>query len=162
MYRLFMRARHGQSVSHQLCVRLVAPWLDAGRRFDALVSLSTTRVRHWRGINKVRDYALQHMITILGDIPDAIVDHVRAAADIGNAARFGYDTASSPTLFRHYASVRAYLEVQPYYGTDANAIATRAAHTASLTMGQPVDIINATIDELIARNIELPAFSTLD
>ncbi len=50
--------------------------------------------------------------------------------------------------------------MQPYYGTDA--IATRAAHTASLTMDQPVDIINATIDELIARNIELPAFSTLD
>ncbi|WP_321908112.1 Tn3 family transposase [Burkholderia cepacia] len=103
-----------------------------------------------------------HYFPILGDIPDAVVDHVRAAADIGAAARFGYDTASSPTLFRHYAAVRAYLEVQPYYGTDANAIATRAAHTASLTMDQPVDIINATIDELIARNIELPAFSTLD
>nr|WP_257139927.1 DUF4158 domain-containing protein [Burkholderia sp. MSMB1826] len=92
---------------------------------------------------------------------DAIVDHLRAAADMGNGARFGYDTASSPTLFRHYAAVHAYLEVQPYYGTAANAIATRAAHTASRTMGQPVDIINATIDELIARNIELPAFSTL-
>lgn len=52
--------------------------------------------------------------------------------------------------------------MKPYYGTDANAIATRAAHTASLTMDQPVDIINATIDELIARDIELPAFSTLD
>lgn len=52
--------------------------------------------------------------------------------------------------------------MKPYYGTDANAIATRAAHTASLTMDQPVDIINATIDELIARDNELPAFSTLD
>nr|WP_321861878.1 hypothetical protein [Burkholderia cenocepacia] len=41
--------------------------------------------------------------------------------------------------------------MQPYYGTDANAIATRAAHTASLTMDKPVDIINATIDELIAQ-----------
>lgn len=61
--------------------------------------------------------------------------------------------------------MRAYLDVKPYYGTDANAIATRAAHTAhtaSLTMDQSVDIINATIDELIARKIELPAFSTLD
>ncbi|MEX3901695.1 DUF4158 domain-containing protein, partial [Paraburkholderia sp. BR10954] len=66
------------------------------------------------------------------------------------------------TLFRHYAAVRTWLDVKPYYGTDANAIATRAAHTASLTMDQPVDIINATIDELIARDIELPAFSTLD
>ncbi|ARM04497.1 Tn3 family transposase [Burkholderia pseudomallei] len=103
-----------------------------------------------------------HYFPVLGHIPDAIVDHVRAAADIGDAVRFGYDTAASPTLFRHYAAVRAYLDVKPYYGTDANAIATRSAHTASLTMDQPVDIINATIDELIARNIELPAFSTLD
>ncbi|RQU96227.1 Tn3 family transposase [Burkholderia cenocepacia] len=103
-----------------------------------------------------------HYFPSLDSIPAVIVDHVRGAADIGNAVRFGYDTASSPTLFRHYAAVRAYLDVKPYYGTDANAIATRAAHTASLTMDQPVDIINATIDELIARNIELPAFSTLD
>ncbi|WP_175994917.1 Tn3 family transposase [Burkholderia vietnamiensis] len=103
-----------------------------------------------------------HYFPVLGVIPDAIVDHVRATADISNSARFGYDTALSPTLFRHYAAVRAYLDVKPYYGTDANAIATRAAHTASLTMDQQVDIINATLDDLIARNIELPAFSTLD
>lgn len=103
-----------------------------------------------------------HYFPSLDSIPTIIIDHVRAVADIGEAVRFGYDTASSPTQFRHYAAVRAYLDVKPYYGTDANAIATRAAHTASLTMDQPVDIINATIDELIARNIELPAFSTLD
>jgi hypothetical protein len=35
----------------------------------------------------------------------------------------------------------SFLDVKPYYGTDANAIATRAAHTASLTMDQPVDIV---------------------
>ncbi len=84
-----------------------------------------------------------HYFPVLGVIPDAIVDHVRTTADISDAARFGYDTALSPTLFRHYAAVRAYLDVKPYYGTDANAIATRAAHTASLTMDQQVDIINA-------------------
>jgi len=103
-----------------------------------------------------------HYFPSLDSIPATIIDHVRAASDIGDAVPFGYDTASSPTLFRHYAAARAYLNVKPYYGTDANAIATRAAHTASLTMDQSVDIINATIDELIARNIELPAFSTLD
>nr|WP_283159862.1 DUF4158 domain-containing protein [Ralstonia pickettii] len=103
-----------------------------------------------------------HYFPPLDTVPATIVDHVRAAADIGDAVQFGHDTASSPTLFRHYAAVRTWLDVKPYYGTDANAIATRAAHTASLTMDQPVDIINATIDELIARDIELPAFSTLD
>ncbi len=65
-------------------------------------------------------------------------------------------------LFRHYTTVREYLGVKPYYGTDANTIATRAAHTAATSMDQPVDIINATIDELIVQQVELPAFSTLD
>ncbi|KVN17123.1 transposase [Burkholderia sp. MSMB1552] len=91
-----------------------------------------------------------------------IFHHVRVAAGIGVDVQFGYDTQSSPTSFRHYAAIRDYLGVTPYYGSDANAIATRAAHTAALAMDQPVDIINATIDEFIAQNIELPAFSTLD
>ncbi|SDR61289.1 Tn3 family transposase [Paraburkholderia tuberum] len=103
-----------------------------------------------------------HYFPPLDTISAGVVEHVRAAADIGDTVQFGYDTETSPTLFRHYAAVRTWLDVKPYYGTDANAIATRAAHTASLKMDQPVDIINATIDELIARDIELPAFSTLD
>ncbi|WP_321897141.1 Tn3 family transposase [Burkholderia cepacia] len=103
-----------------------------------------------------------HYFPALGSVPVTVIDHVRAAGGIGDAVQFGYDTQSSPTLFRHYTAVRIFLDVKPYYGTDANMIATRAADTAALTMDQQVDIINATIDELIARNIELPAFSTLD
>ncbi|MDN0077571.1 DUF4158 domain-containing protein [Crenobacter sp. SG2303] len=60
-----------------------------------------------------------HYFPSLDSIPAPIVDHVRAVADIGDAVQFGYDTASSPTLFRHYAAVCAYLDVKPYYGTDA-------------------------------------------
>ncbi|EIP86613.1 transposase Tn3 family protein [Burkholderia humptydooensis MSMB43] len=103
-----------------------------------------------------------HYFPVLDAVPAALVDHVRVAAGIGVDVQFGYDTQSSPTSFRHYAAIRDYLGVTPYYGSDANAIATRAAHTAALAMDQPVDIINATIDEFIAQNIELPAFSTLD
>ncbi|MGF6293049.1 hypothetical protein QFZ98_004910 [Paraburkholderia youngii] len=103
-----------------------------------------------------------HHFPSLDSIPAAVVEHVRAAANIGPAVRFGYDTQASPTLFRHYAAVREHLGVKPYYGTDAGTIATRAALTAALSMDQPVDIINATIDELIAQDIELPAFSALD
>ncbi|MCW3721325.1 DUF4158 domain-containing protein, partial [Burkholderia cenocepacia] len=62
-----------------------------------------------------------HYFPPLDTIPTAIIDHVRAAADIGDTVHFGYDTETSPTLFRHYAAVRAYLDVKPYYGTDANA-----------------------------------------
>ncbi len=103
-----------------------------------------------------------HCFPPLDTVPTAVVDHVRAAADIGDTVQSAYDTASSLTLFRHYAAVRTLLDVKPYYGTDENAIAARAAHTASLTIDQPVDITNATIDELIARDIQLPPFSTLD
>jgi hypothetical protein len=103
-----------------------------------------------------------HHFPALDSIPVAVVEHVRTVANIGPVVQFGYDTQTSPTLFRHYAAVREHLGVKPYYGTDAGTIATRAAHTAALSMDQPVDIINATIDELIAQKVELPAFSTLD
>ncbi|AJZ56096.1 tn3 transposase DDE domain protein (plasmid) [Paraburkholderia fungorum] len=103
-----------------------------------------------------------HHFPPLDCIPGSVVEHVRSTADIGSRVQFGYDTKSSPTLFRHYLTIREYLGVKPYYGTDANVIATRAAHAAAMSMDQPVDIINATIDELIALNVELPAFSTLD
>ena len=91
-----------------------------------------------------------------------MIEHVRAATEIGADVELSYGRRASPILFRHYAVVREYLGVKPYYGTDANAITTRAAHTAAQSMDQPVDIINATIDELFARLVELPAFSTLD
>jgi hypothetical protein len=72
-----------------------------------------------------------HHFPSLGGIPAAVVEHARAVANIGPTVRFGYDTQASPTLFRHYAAVREYLGVKPYYGTDAGTIATRAAHTAA-------------------------------
>ncbi len=37
----------GLETLRRLCVHLAAPSLDVGRRFDALVSLSTTRMRRW-------------------------------------------------------------------------------------------------------------------
>ncbi|MDT8843131.1 DUF4158 domain-containing protein [Paraburkholderia fungorum] len=39
-----------------------------------------------------------HHFPALDSVPTAVVEHVRAAADIGSAVQFGYDTQSSPTL----------------------------------------------------------------
>lgn len=103
-----------------------------------------------------------HHFPALDSIPAAVVDHIRAAAGIDAAIDFAYDTRSSVTLFRHHEAIRGYLGIKPYYGADANEIAIRAAHAAAATLDQPVDIINVTIDELIAQQLELPAFSTLD
>nr|WP_230626247.1 DUF4158 domain-containing protein [Cupriavidus necator] len=87
---------------------------------------------------------------------------VRISAGLSPGTRVGYDRKVSPTLFRHYTAVREFLGIQTYIGTDANEITVRAARDAAETMDQPVDIINATIDALVLRQIELPAFSTLD
>jgi hypothetical protein len=103
-----------------------------------------------------------HYFPALDSIPAAVVDYVRATAGIDAAIGLAYETRSSVTLFRHHAAIRDYLGIKPYYGTDASEIAIRAAHAAAATLDQPVDIINATIDELIVQHLELPAFSTLD
>lgn len=104
-----------------------------------------------------------HYFPPVGSIPVPVVEHVRAAANLSTDIQLpNYDRKASPILFRHYLAVRSWLNVKPYYGTDANEIATRAAHEAAQSMDQPVDLINATIEALVAQNIELPAFSTLD
>lgn len=103
-----------------------------------------------------------HYFPALDSFPAAVVDYVRATAGIDAAIELAYDTRSAVTLFRHHAAIRDYLGIKPYYGTDASEIAIRAAHAAAATLDQPVDIINATIDELIVQQLELPAFSTLD
>lgn len=103
-----------------------------------------------------------HYFPFVDAIPPVVIEHIRASANIGAEAAFGYNRARSPALFRHYAAIREFLGIQSYYGSDANEIAVRAAHEAAETMDQPVDIINATIDSLIQQQVELPAFSTLD
>ncbi|WZV79861.1 hypothetical protein AAFM48_23940 [Burkholderia pseudomallei] len=76
-----------------------------------------------------------------------------------DTVRFGYDTGvvpdTLPTLRHGTRLVEREAVLRHRRKRDRD---TRAAHTASLTMDQPVDIINATIDELIARDVGLPAF----
>lgn len=103
-----------------------------------------------------------HHFPNLDTIPASVTELVRISAGLSPGTRFGYDRKVSSTLFRHYAAVREFLGIQPYIGTDANEVTVRAAREAAETMDQPVDIINATIDALVLRQIELPAFSTLD
>lgn len=103
-----------------------------------------------------------HHFPDLDTIPASVTELVRISAGLNPGTRFGYDRKVSPTLFRHYRAVREFLGIQAYLGTDANEVTIRAARDAAETMDQPVDIINATIDALVLRQIELPSFSTLD
>nr|WP_051975297.1 DUF4158 domain-containing protein [Cupriavidus necator] len=101
-----------------------------------------------------------HHFPNLDTLPASVTELVRISAGLSPGTRFGYDRKVSPTLFRHYTAVREFLGIQTYIGTDANEITVRAARDAAETMDQPVDIINATIDALVLRQIELPAFSS--
>jgi hypothetical protein len=71
-----------------------------------------------------------------------------------------YDTQASPTLVCHYAAVL--LPHQALLRDGTSAIAMRLAHTATMSMGHSVEIIDATIDALIAQNVALSARSTLE
>lgn len=101
-----------------------------------------------------------HYFPALESVPAEIVGHIRTVLNLKPATAADY--RGSKTLYRHFAAVRTYLDIQRYYGKEAQRIAVRAAYEASEVMDQRVDVINATIEELIYRRYELPAFSTLD
>lgn len=101
-----------------------------------------------------------HYFPVLEDIPPEIVAHVAAVRGFPTASSIVYK--SPATLYRHHAAIRKYLGVFPFDGADARKLAIRIAREAAQIADVRTDIINTTIEELIGRNYELPAFSTLD
>lgn len=93
------------------------------------------------------------------DIPQPIIQHVRAAASI--------DAETSPlytetrTLYRHHRAIRERLGVSAW-NEDGLRVASEAMSAAAEVMDNPADLINVAIEELVRQRIELPAFSTLD
>lgn len=65
------------------------------------------------------------------------------------------------SLYRYKESVRHHLHIQPFTSEEKHNIENFINSTAH-TMSDPADLINATIVEFKTKNIELPAFSTLD
>jgi hypothetical protein len=102
-----------------------------------------------------------HYFPDLELVPEAVVNHVRQCFRLDAAAAAAYDRAN--TMYRHQQIIRNWLEIEPYYGNaKARRLATATALRASAILDDPVDIVNATIDELQRERIELPAYSTLD
>jgi len=96
----------------------------------------------------------------LSAIPPEIVEHVRASLKFGERVRLNY--ANNRTLYRHTNAIRAFLGITPFYGSNAKEIAVAIAEGVAEVLDQRIDVINAMVEELIDRDIELPAFSTLD
>lgn len=95
----------------------------------------------------------------IGDVPAAVVDHLRNCLSLIPAIEPGYE--ETRTLYRHHQAIRDYLRVTPW-GTDASRLAIRAVSEAAETKDNPADLINVALEILIKERYELPAFSTLD
>ena len=108
----------------------------------------------------LKTFQYLHYFASLEEIPPEVISHVRES--LGYAKRVVVDYSTPRTLYRHMAAVRSYLRVKAYYGTDAGEIADTLAHESAELLDQRIDIINALVDELVHRQIELPAFSALD
>lgn len=101
-----------------------------------------------------------HHFPALESVPAVIIDHIAAVQGLPRASVLNYK--STQTLYRHHAAIRRYLGVTSFEGPEAKKLAIRIAREAAQIADMRTDIINATIDELISCNYELPAFSTLD
>jgi TnpA family transposase len=92
-------------------------------------------------------------------IPGAIIGHLRAVMKL--PADLVPDIASNHTLYRYYAAIREYLEVQSE-GRYIRHVAAQAMHQAAQVMENPADLISAAIEVLVKEHCELPGFSTLE
>lgn len=123
---------------------------------------TTTPTAHHRLGMAVLLKCFQHLwyFPDLGEIPAEVVNHIRET--LGYSPRIQVDYSGKNTLHRHMAAIRNFLGVTAFYGKTSFKVAEDFAKNAAEILDQRADIINALVDELILRRIELPAFSTLD
>ena len=93
------------------------------------------------------------------DVPLQIVRHVRS--QLAFRAQVRPAQIQPNTLTRYERQIRAYLQARPYAEGGADA-ATQVVTEAAGHMDNPADLINAAIEQLRRRRIELPAYSTLE
>lgn len=101
-----------------------------------------------------------HYFPPLDEIPPEITYHIRKA--LGFGPRIGFRYTNPRTLYRHQASIREYLQIKAFYGSEALNIALRLANESAEVLDQRADIINVLIGELLQLGYELPAYSTLN
>jgi TnpA family transposase len=93
------------------------------------------------------------------DIPQAIIDHLRLTLQLPPDLQYGYQVRR--TRYRHHTLIQNYLQVTDY-ASGGEAVVTATVMAMAPQMGDPADLINVAIEELIRQRFELPAFSTLN
>jgi TnpA family transposase len=97
----------------------------------------------------------------VGEIPEAVVAHVRDQA--GLAAGTVPEADSERSEERYRSAVRDRLELKHRPG-EARAVAEAAMRAAAPVKAHTADLVNVALEELVRQKerLELPAFSTLD
>jgi len=96
----------------------------------------------------------------LADVPEVVVAHVCAAADLGSGV-VAVEHNSPRTAKWHRQLIREYLGVV-YEPARVRAVAEAAIRTAAQTKDNPADLINVALEELVRSSCELPGYTTLD
>lgn len=92
------------------------------------------------------------------EVPEAVVSLLRSRLELSPGAEPALPERSR---YRYHAIIRGYLGVEAY-GEDARRVASETMRETALSMDDPADLINVSIEELIKERYELPDFSTLD
>jgi hypothetical protein len=126
--------------------------------------------RHIRGQRLQFNFAIQlktfqslHYFISIDDVPLAILAYIRKQLNLHHKLQPLYE--HQKTLLRHRENIRQYMNVTSWSTQGQHSpqrIAMKAAAEAAQTMNNPADIINVVIEHLIEKQIELPAFATLD
>ena len=91
-------------------------------------------------------------------IPGAIITHIRGVMKLPEDL---VPDITPRTLYKYHAAIRTHLKINGD-GKQIRHIARKAVSDVAMIMDDPADLINVAIETLVAKNCELPAFSTLD
>jgi len=104
-------------------------------------------------------FQMLHRFPARGEVPAAVVQHIRIHLGIGDDVLLENDDAVQRS--RQYTAIREYTSVKRW-GKEARHLAVAAGYAAALVMARPADIVNAIIGALIHARYELPVFATLE
>lgn len=97
----------------------------------------------------------------LEKIPKQIISIIAQQLSVPKDAWHITDENFDRSLYRYRAACQKYLK-STSFSNEAWANIQKSIRKAALTMSDPADLINVTIEKLINAKIDLPAFSTLD
>lgn len=97
----------------------------------------------------------------LKDIPISVRTSLCEQLNLHSELKYLNEVRLRTSLHRYKESIRHHLHIQLFNNKTKRSI-EKFIHSTAYTMSDPADLINATVAEFKAQNIELPAFSTVD